>query len=78
LIPTYTLPAICASGSPSLLLNVWVNANTVCRRWGTLTYCCYLHTSDANATSDPRYTSGGLYNGTDVGVPDPTAWVRYY
>ena len=27
-------------------------------RWATLTYCCWLHSSDANATADARFESG--------------------
>ena len=44
-------------------------------RWATLTYCCWLHSSDANATADSRYTSGaapGLPPLPPTGAVPPT------
>ena len=62
---------LCASTNACSFFSFQVDAavpGTQCR-WATLTYCCWLHTSNALAVTDVSYTSGAVFDGTPCPPP---------
>ena len=62
---------LCASMAACAFYSFQVDpsVNGTSCRWATLTHCCWLHTSAANAIADPTFTSGAVFDGSACPPP---------